>query len=103
VGNISFQIINVLRNPRDVCVSFLNHFKVIENYKGTLETIADMFLRDVGPYYTPFFKSILSYWNQRSESNILTVHYEDMKRDLASVIKKVAEFLEIEVTDDNVA
>ena len=60
-----------------------------------------MLLRDVGPYYAPFFTNVLSYWNQRSKSNILIVHYEDMKKDLASIIKKIAEFLDVELSDEN--
>lgn len=95
------QIINLVRNPRDVCLSFLNHLRLMKNYIGDLETIADIFIRDLGPYYAPYFKHILSYWEQRKKNpNLLIIFYEDMKKDVCSVIRRIAKFLEIDVTEE---
>jgi len=98
------KIINVIRNPRDVCASHVNHLQMIENYSGNLDLLVDVFLKDLGPNYAPFFKHILSYWNQKQSGNpnILVIFYEDMQRDIQSVIKKIATFLEVDVTDDSV-
>ena len=41
---------------------------------------------------------VQSWWDYRDLPNILFIHYADMKRDLFSCIKKVASFLEIEIT-----
>jgi len=74
-----------------------------ENYVGDLETIADIFIRDVGPYYTPYFAHILSYWKQRAQNpNLLIIFYEDMLRDVYDVISRIADFLNVNVTRENV-
>ena len=75
-----------------------------ENYTGGLDLLTDIFIRDVGPYYAPFFKHILSYWNQKQSGNpnILVIFYEDMQRDIRSVIEKIATFLKVDVTEDSV-
>ena len=75
-----------------------------ENYTGSLELLTDVFLRDLGPYHAPFFKHILSYWNQKQSGNqnILVISYEDMQRDIKSVIRKIANFLKVDVTDESV-
>ena len=78
-------MICVIRNPRDVCVSFQNHFILTENFTGDLQLIADIMLKDIGPYYAPFFTHILSYWKQRENPNLLIVHYEEMQRDIAGI------------------
>ena len=41
---------------------------------------------------------VQSWWDYKDLPNILFLHYADMKRDLFSCIKKVASFLEIEIT-----
>ncbi|XP_066922835.1 luciferin sulfotransferase-like [Clytia hemisphaerica] len=94
------KMINVIRNPRDVCVSFLNHHVLTENYTGDLQTIAEIMLQDVGPIYAPFFTHILSYWNQRENPNLLIVHYEEMQKDVTGVIKRVAKFIGTEEYSD---
>uniref|UniRef100_A0A7M5WTN7 Sulfotransferase domain-containing protein n=2 Tax=Clytia hemisphaerica TaxID=252671 RepID=A0A7M5WTN7_9CNID len=94
-------MINVIRNPRDVCVSFLNHHVLTENYTGDLQTIAEIMLQDVGPVSAPFFTHILSYWNQRENPNLLIVHYEEMQKDITGVIKRLAKFIGTEEYSDD--
>ena len=92
-----------MRNPRDVCLSWLNHLIVANGYTGDLETIANIFIRDLGPDFVPFFKHILSYREQREKyPNLLIIFYEDMKKDANSVIKRIAKFLNINVSEEDV-
>lgn len=97
-----FQIIFVYRNPRDVCCSLLNHFRMAENYAGTQESITNMFLQDTGPYYAPFFVTLLSYWKRRHQDNFFVVSYEEMQQDLPKVIKDVAKFLGKSISDADI-
>lgn len=87
------QLIYITRNPRDVCVSFYNHWKIFEGFTGSFETFADAFVNDVVGYNCPFFQNVLEFWKVRHEPNVLFVTYEEMKADLRSVISKLADFL----------
>ncbi len=92
------------RNPRDVCVSFFNHWKILEGYHGTFDVFVDAFLGDVCGYYTPFLDHVRHYWElQKKEDNVLFIFYEDMKLDLPSVIRKVAAFLKKKLSDAEVS
>lgn len=90
------------RNPRDVCLSYLNHIKLFGGYTGSLDTVVDLFTQDVGPHYCPFFKNVLSYWDRRHLSNLLVLSYEEMQMDLPSVIKKVANFIDVKIKEEDI-
>lgn len=44
-----------------------------------------------------YFDFHRTYWAERHRPNVLMVHYADLKRDLANEMRRVAEFLEIEI------
>lgn len=46
---------------------------------------------------TPFFEFETTYWRERARRNLLLVHYNDLKRDLAAEMARIADYLEIEV------
>lgn len=43
----------------------------------------------------PFWSHIRGYWEARDQPNMLTLHYNDLKADLAGEMRKIAKFLEI--------
>ena len=45
------------------------------------------------------FEFIASYWAHRDESNVLFVHYNDLKVDLEGEMRQVADFLDIEIDE----
>ena len=96
------KLIYVTRNPRDACVSFYNHWKLLEAYTGSFEDFAELFLNDMCGFYTPFITHVLSYWNQRLLPHVLFITFEEMKEDLPAVIKKMAYFLGENITNDDV-
>ena len=44
----------------------------------------------------------MSYWTRRTQPNILFITFEEMKRDLPSVIRRTAAFLNKTLTDEQV-
>ncbi|KAJ8982719.1 hypothetical protein NQ317_019510 [Molorchus minor] len=96
------KIIYVTRNPKDTCVSYFNHAKLLEGYSGTFDDFCRLFLAGKLTY-TPFWEHIFPYWERRHQSNILFVKYEEMIKDLPTVIRRVAQFLEKDLTDQQVA
>lgn len=100
--NTKAKIIYVSRNPRDACVSFYNHWKVLEGYEGTFEEFANAFLNDVAGYYSPIIHHAIEYWNERERENVCFVTFEDMKNDLPAVLRKVSKFLEKPLNEEQI-
>jgi aryl sulfotransferase len=44
----------------------------------------------------PFFEFETTYWRERRRTNVLFVHYNDLKADLAGEMRRIGDFLEIE-------
>ncbi|XP_046610967.1 luciferin sulfotransferase-like [Neodiprion virginianus] len=86
------KIIYVARNPKDTCVSYCHHCKLLEGYRGSFDDFCKLFLADK-VNYAPFWKHVLGFWEKRNDENMLFLKYQDMKADLPSVIRKTAEFL----------
>uniref|UniRef100_A0A646QEH4 Amine sulfotransferase n=1 Tax=Hemiscolopendra marginata TaxID=943146 RepID=A0A646QEH4_9MYRI len=98
------KMIYVARNVKDVVVSYY-HFAQkmnVMDFKGEVSDFVELFLRDLVPY-CPYFDHVKGFWERRNEPNILFVTYEDMKKDLSSVVRKTAEFLKKTVSDEEVA
>lgn len=120
------QYIHVARDPRDACMSFLNHFNSFTAAGwGGLDAVG---LSDptIGkavprPPTTPreffhywldtgvqagapmmsdtFFHIERSYWTERARPNLLMVHYNDLKADLEGEMRRIAAFLDIVVAE----
>jgi aryl sulfotransferase len=54
----------------------------------------------VGPPGPFFFDLEAGYWAERKRSNILLVHYDDLSNDLETEMRRIADFLEIEIGED---
>jgi hypothetical protein len=93
------------RNPQDAAFSM---YKFMEGWilePGTVS--ADEFVRGIfiepgnapgssgGDYWT----HLASWWARRNDSDVLFMAYEHMKEDLTGTIRKVANFMEIELDD----
>ncbi|VEN33642.1 unnamed protein product [Callosobruchus maculatus] len=52
--------------------------------------------------YTPYWKNVLGFWDQRHKPNVMILRYEEMIKDLPGMIRKVASFLERPLSDEQV-
>jgi len=95
------RIISILRNPHDTFISYYHHCRLMEGFKGTFEDMTKLFLAGRS-IFGPYFKSILSIWEQKHRSNVLFLKFTEMKSDLPGVIRKVAKFLEKPITEEQV-
>lgn len=121
------RYIHVARGGRDACMSFLNH---INGYNSNVwerldatglgdpligvvkprppRTAREFFHHWIAPTETSavelmsqsFFEIERSYWKERARTNLLLVHYNDLKADLHGEMARIAAFLEIDVADD---
>jgi aryl sulfotransferase len=58
----------------------------------------DWLEKDGHPFW-PFWENVRSWWQLRQLPNVLMLHFEDLKRDLPSGIRRVARFLEIPIDE----
>ncbi|XP_060065089.1 sulfotransferase 1C2-like [Ylistrum balloti] len=103
------KIIFLQRNPKDTAVSYFHHMKNIGIYgiEGDCGDFIDLFMKGKGPGYKCWFDYTLE-WQQFKEDTahqvpILSLMYEDLKRDPVSQIQKVAEFLKVPVDTQLIA
>jgi aryl sulfotransferase len=115
----SAKYIYLGRDGRDVVWSMYNHhananalwYQLLNNTPGRVgppiepppESIRryfnDWLDRDGHPFW-PFWENVRSWWEIRELPNVLLLHYSDMKADMARNIRRIADFLEIEVDQD---
>ncbi|KAI5714784.1 hypothetical protein M8J77_005566 [Diaphorina citri] len=94
-GSTKAKIIYVTRNPKDTCVSYYHHCQLLEGYRGNFEDFFKIFL-DGLVCFGPFWEHVLEFWeaSKRNPENILFLKYEDMKKDLKSIIQQTGKFLD---------
>ena len=88
------RYIYVMRDPKDVLISFYRFFEGWMFVPGTisLETFAREFFIP-GTKSGRYWDHIVSWWPQRDRDDVLMLCFEDMKRDLAPVVRRVAAFI----------
>ncbi|MEM7738423.1 MAG: sulfotransferase domain-containing protein [Deinococcota bacterium] len=90
------------RNPKDAFISFYRFF---ENYFFEPDSIS---LEELFQWRWPrdslaekgYWQHLRSWWEQRTNEDVLLFCYEDMKADLAGTIKRIAHFMGIDLDDD---
>ncbi len=105
------KYIVVGRNGLDAFMSFCNH---MERLKGTEDLNAKamedglpqmpQWEGDVHSFFDrwlenddQFFRIISTYWERRDRSNLLLVHYADLKADLSAEMHRIEDFLGLDV------
>lgn len=107
--------IAVYRDPCDTLVSWANHrasmrpevmeflnstaeaegIPVVPDWDGDLTALVD----EMFTLWSPI-DHLASFWEQRERTNVLLVHYADLKADLAGEMRRIADFLAIDLTEE---
>ena len=94
------KYIYVARNPKDMAVSYFYHYF---STKSAENMTFDKFLPPLlsGKVYSgDYFEHVLGWWEHKDDDNVLFLKYEDMKKDIREAIRKIASFIDVELTDE---
>jgi aryl sulfotransferase len=123
------KYVHVARDGRDACISLHNHstgfgaemLQALDRTGLTDETIGRPYPRtpaDPAAYFhrwltegavprhedglttVPFFHCEQTWWELRHRPNVLLVHFNDLKADLSGEMRRVTDFLDINVEQD---
>ena len=110
------RYIGVYRDGRDSLVSWGNHRSKMRpevvkamnavaatEEAGELAPVWDGDYDTLWPEWQAYcspVRHLASWWPRRHESNVLFVHYADLSKDLPAEMKRIAEFLDLEIPDD---
>ncbi|HUO13206.1 MAG TPA: sulfotransferase domain-containing protein, partial [Caulobacteraceae bacterium] len=72
-------------DPRDYLLAWLDELEASSSADGR--------------FGDTFFTFEETYWRERSRPNLLMVHYNDMKEDLAGEMRRISDFLEIDTPE----
>ncbi|RXG58067.1 Estrogen sulfotransferase, isoform 2 [Armadillidium vulgare] len=97
------KVVYVVRNPKDVAVSYCHHSRLLKGYDfcGTTSDFVDHFLNDT-LVYSPFWTHVKEAWKRRNQSNIHFMFYEDLKADPKAEVTRLKNFLNVDLSNDQI-
>lgn len=94
------RYIAVVRDPKDVVVSSY-HFTRSMGLRSLMPPVADWLDVYLSPD-TPIGSwagHLASYWRVKDRPNVLFLTYEEMRADLPGAVDRIAQFMDVELTD----
>lgn len=106
VHQFKTKVICPLRNPKDVLVSAYNFYRMnglLGSFKGSWDDFFEYFEESGHQivYGNPV-NHMLEYWKHRNDPNVLIVFYEDIVLKRVEVVKKVAGFFNVDLSQDQI-
>ena len=96
------KYIYVMRNPKDVAVSYYFHSKKTFLCTIDWESFWKRYIEgDVA--FGNYFEHLQSWWPHRNDPNTLFLRFEDMKKNLCQAISQIASFIGTDLSDEIVA
>ncbi|ELU15856.1 hypothetical protein CAPTEDRAFT_113373 [Capitella teleta] len=90
------KVVVLLREPKDTLTSYYHHYCIedIFNFPGDFHQFFELVRQD-RLLSGNIFKMSRDWWQAKDLPNVHVVKYEEMKKDTAEVVRRLAEFLEI--------
>ncbi|XP_077989906.1 sulfotransferase 1B1-like [Glandiceps talaboti] len=93
------KVIYVARNPKDAAVSMYYHClqdNIMPSYTWSdfLTKYMQGSRQSEGYVFGDWGSHVIPWWERRHEQNVLFVKYEDMVKDLGSLVREVASFMD---------
>lgn len=102
------KVICVIRNPKDQAVSWYHfaHSEIFKKigYPKDWSVFLEDYLAGKHHLWTKrgewYLDHLLAWWKHKDDDNILFLQFENMKKDLRSEVRKIAEFIGVNATDE---
>jgi peroxiredoxin len=93
------RYIYVVRDGKDVAVSYYHFHKTHMRFAGAFEEFYEQFLKgDV--LYGSWLRHVRGWWRHRRDPNVLFLRYEDLLHDLERSLRQIIAFLGLEVAPE---
>ncbi|XP_048373832.1 sulfotransferase 1B1-like [Sphaerodactylus townsendi] len=95
------KIIYVARNAKDTVVSyfFFDQMHLMQPDPGPWNGYVTKFMEGNVPWGS-WYDHVRCYWEKKANHRILYLFYEDMKEDLVREIRRMTDFLEVDLPED---
>lgn len=95
----------VVRDGRDVAISYYHHQRHLQAFDGTFEEFFDRFVSGEGDPYGPWHEHVSSWltFSEEYPERALVVRYEDLHSDGVRELGRMARFMGLTCTDDELA
>lgn len=96
------KFIVVMRNPKDMLVSYYHYYKAwadVGCFSGTFQEFFDIF-KAKSLMRGDWLDHVLGWWKYKDQHNVLVVKYEELKADTKEGVRKIAEFCDQQLTEE---
>lgn len=90
------KYIYVVRDGKDVAVSYYHLYRSHNGYKGSFSEFFERFLQGQVEFGS-WFQHVKGWWLRRHDPRVLFLHYEDVLADLERSIKRIIAFCGLQV------
>jgi hypothetical protein len=95
------KVVYIVRDGRDVLISRYDLYRSIKNYGGSLEDFMDKMIAG-RIRYGSWHANVGGWVRHRDHDNMLMVRFEDLKADAFGHARKIADFVGIGATDQDI-
>ena len=89
-----FRTVYLVRDPRDVAVSYYHYRKWLREYSGSMSAFVRLFANGRVDTYGRWDKHVQS-WTTRNSAQVLVIHFEHLLADTRACLTDAAAFFEI--------